>query len=54
MGIYQLIMIIALSIHIIDNLFSPKHEFEKIDSFGSFILALFAIIVRFLLKFPIA
>ena len=42
-GVYQLIMIIALSLHIIEDLFPPKHEFEKSNSFERFMIALFII-----------
>ena len=42
-GIYQLIMIIALSLHIIENLFPPKHESEKSNSFERVIIALFVV-----------
>ena len=42
-GVYQLIMIIALSMHIIEVLFPPKHEFEKSNSFQRFIFALFVV-----------
>ena len=48
-GTYQLIMIIALSIHTIDNLFSSKHEFEKTSSFERCMIAIF--IVCFILFF---
>ena len=47
-GIYQLIMIIALSLHIIEKLFSPKQELEKSNSFERFMFALFVVGVIFI------